>query len=153
MILRSAVVRYFSFNLRARARIYALFTKKDHGKTNMDQDIYTLCRYILSQCKKTLTKDQKLLLVMNADTDAIHKEQDPKTQDAYMLNTMTRRVADELSIPFIDLTEAFLSDYRSNNTLFTFKIDGHWNKRTHLLVGGLISRFIQERGWCTRGTI
>jgi hypothetical protein len=155
----SALVRYLYLNLYLPERIPSLnsyFKRRDRDyQINIDVEkqlenlelLRSLCEHIFSQMKAALRPEAKLLLVMDANRGAIYKGADPKEQKWYQVTSMVRDAAGQQSIPFLDLTDAFTSDYKINKRVFEFKSDGHWNERAHLVVGETISKFIQDQKW------
>ena len=155
----SAIIRYVCLNLSLDERVYRLNnllkgqTPLYEMNVEIDKEIENLkllrglCEHIFSQFTAALGSDVRLLLVMDANRSGIYKEVNLKEQKSYLLTTMVRDSAKQQSIPFIDLTDAFVSDYRTNKQTFEFKSDGHWNERAHFIVGKTISKFIQEHKW------
>jgi len=158
---RSAIARYFAYNLQLYSRLNALYYKLkgiDVNKAyemNIKVDcaianhgmIQSLCNYIFLQCKSLLFPDAKLLLIIPSNIGVIYEGKNPKTEKVYALIKIAEDAAGELSIPFLDLNEAFILDYKNNRQPFDFKCDGHWNERGHLIVGKAIAAFIQENKW------
>lgn len=155
---KSSIIRYLWFNLNLNQSILFLKDKLkgegietnvkiDEAIKNLDE-IKSLCHHIFTKYKEASGADTKLLLVIDANRQAIYEKKDPTAEKSYTLNIIANRAADELSIPFLDLTPVFISDYKNNRQRFDFKYDGHWNKRTHSLVAGIISIFILKHGWC-----
>ena len=58
---------------------------------------------------------------------------------------------DEYSLPYLDLTDAFVEDYRLNGKKFDFLYDGHFNAHGHQVMGTAIARHILETGWLDGG--
>ncbi|HAZ09616.1 MAG TPA: hypothetical protein DCY56_00710 [Candidatus Omnitrophica bacterium] len=155
----SSIFRYLHYNLNIRESLYFLSSKfkgRDF-KMNVDIDgitanldnIRDLCYNIFSKYKETLGLDTKFLLVMDGDRETIYKGNDPKKEKLYALNMIAYDTAEKLSIPFIDLNDIFIADYKNNKKQFNFKYDKHWNERGHFLAGSAVAKFLLDHGWCS----
>lgn len=156
---RSSIARYIFYNLDINRPIYALsdmFKNRDF-KMNVEindimaniDNIKDLCYIIFSKYKEALGPATKLLLVMDGDRDTIYKGNDPRKEKLYALNMIAYDTAEKLSMPFIDLNDIFIADYKNNKKHFNFKYDKHWNERGHSLVGSAIAKFLLDHGWCS----
>ena len=157
----SSIARYILYNLEINRSIYVLrgiFNNKnfkmsvdiDEMTANLD-NIRGLCYNIFSKYKETLGLDTKFLLVMDGDRETIYKGNDPKKEKLYALNMIAYDTAEKLSIPFIDLNDIFIADYKNNKKQFNFKYDKHWNERWHFLAGSAVVKFLLDHRWCSYG--
>lgn len=115
---------------------------KDHESNRF------FARYVLGEMT-ALSKRHgfKLLFVMDGVREAVYA-MEPRTQwEVAKLNAMAGRLAQELDLNFVDLQEAFASDYGHNGERFEFAFDWHWNARGNLVVAEVVERELVTRGW------
>jgi GDSL-like Lipase/Acylhydrolase family len=161
-VKHSATFRYFYGNLVFRYRFWTLnslfkIKKEVDERYRMNIDVWqtlaelntykSLCRYVFPQMKRAMKSDQKLLLFMDADRQAIYEGIDPRSQPLYQLTRILMETAAESGIPVLDLTDAFLADYRQNHKKFDFNVDGHWNERGHEVVARALTRYLNTLQW------
>jgi hypothetical protein len=154
---KSSVLRYLYLNLDLDHFVSFLVCRFKNEKVEMYvktkeivdnlTSIESLCSYIFYRFKKISGPETKLLLIMDTNRDAIYEGKDPRDAEIYSLNKIASDTARQLSIPFIDMQNAFMADYKKNKKLFDFRCDKHWNSNAHFIAGKTISKFIQEQKW------
>jgi hypothetical protein len=110
--------------------------------------IRDVARYLFSKLLQELPDNRKLLLVMDANRHAIYAGKDPRKETVDSVMSAVAEEADDLAIPVLDLTEAFISDFRTHHERFDFPHDYHWNSRGHMVVGRAIADFFYRNHWC-----
>ena len=110
--------------------------------------IREIAQYLFSNLLQELPKNRKLLLVMDANRHAIYAGKDPRKEKVESVMSAVTKEAEDLAIPVLDLTEAFVSDFRKRHERFDFPHDYHWNSRGHAVVGSAIAEFFVSNDWC-----
>lgn len=159
-ILRKSVLMrflYFQIELPHRiARLRSAFTKREKVEGNifflralkLEKSIIEVTRHIFTEYKQLSDRyEVKLLLVIDAPRQYIYRNENPREAKVYRFNEIALKLASEIGIEIIDLTDNFVNDYKTNQHRFDFTNDGHWNERGHRVVGQTISRFLVEQGW------
>ncbi len=162
VIPRSKVLRFlfgqmFLENrlLRLKDRLLNLFGRGRDVEQNVTLDflqmkdtIAALTRHIFSEFARLSDRyGVKLLLIIDAPREHIYRGEDPRSARVYWFNELSRQLAHETGIKFIDLTDVFLRDYQLHRIRFNPTNDGHWYERGHRLVAQTLSESLLERGW------
>ena len=154
LLFKSRTVRYFYFNLKLKdinfTRQFINKPKPGTYEANVevgllrDWDLINdLTRHMFIEFKRIADKRHaRLLLVMDTPRQYIYRGQDPRQCVAYKLNDIARKNARSLGIPFLDLTDGFITDYAKHHKIFEFKWDGHWSAYGHGVAGAATSDFI-----------
>jgi hypothetical protein len=77
---------------------------------------------------------------MDGVREAIYAGKPRAEWAVYQLNELAAELTTELSLPFLDLQEAFAADYAARGIRFEYPFDWHWNKHANHLVGTTIAR-------------
>jgi hypothetical protein len=91
--------------------------------------------------------NSRLLLVIDAPRHEIYKGIAVAEAPEYVYNQLVQESSEKLEIPFLDLTETFLTDYAEKASWFSFVKDYHWNEYGHKLAGQTIAREIVQYSW------
>jgi len=84
----------------------------------------------------------RLLLVVDADRQAIYRGEDPRKSRIYVMNQAVMDVAGDLGVWVVDLTEVFTAAWAEENQRFDFELDGHWNRHGHSLVADAVKTWL-----------
>ena len=155
---QSRTFRYFYGNLTLKFEWEPgnfLFKKKGPQEFRMnvplkevlskEADIASLMRHVMKELISLSGRDVPLLILMDADREAIHAGKDPTKEESYRLIRMVQDVTAEFSVPCVSLTGIFESDYRKNRQLLNYPNDFHWNPRAHHLVAEAGSEFLARQ--------
>lgn len=133
---RQSLEEKFQMNINVKEAVKDLDLIKD------------IARYLFSKLIQELPDNRKLLLVMDANRHAIYAGKDPRKETVDSVMSAVAEEAEDLDIPVLDLTEAFVSDFRTHHERFDFSHDYHWNSRGHAVVGRAIANFFDRNNWC-----
>lgn len=151
----SATFRYFFYQKKVRpARILrSLFGRDKVYEANVDVEqlqrhwpqIEAATDYLFRRLQEVSAHyDAKLLMVMDADRQAIYAGRSPNEPGGVSrLSNLAAELAARHSIPFLDLTTAFLEDWNENRSRFEFARDNHWNQRGHMKAAAAIASFLK----------
>ena len=81
---------------------------------------------------------------MDSPREAIYLGRPPGTLDVYRLNRIAAETAEQVGLPFFDLTDAFVDEYARRKSRFEFQTDSHWNVRAHELVASQIATRVES---------
>lgn len=149
----SALVRYLAYNLDFLVK---LTTADDTstGNAALSDHMYdtalieTLDRYTFQQFVDIARQtDSKVLLIMDAPRCSFYDGTPPQEAPEYTLNRIASDMAQQVGIPFLDLTPCFEADYAIHNKRFDFTGDGHWNAYGHRLVADAVFQELLRLGW------
>lgn len=84
----------------------------------------------------------RLLLVVDADRQAIYSGEDPRESRIHIMNQAVIDVAGDLGVWVVDLAEVFSAAWAAENQRFDFELDGHWNRHGHSLVADAIKTWL-----------
>jgi hypothetical protein len=102
----------------------------DHRKNRL------FARYVMAEMKALAVKHGfKLAFMMDGVREAVYAGTNPDTYAVGQLNRIARDVTAELALPFLDLHEVFVADWRRHGQRFEFSYDWHWNERANRIVG------------------
>lgn len=82
----------------------------------------------------------RVLFAMDCPREALYAGKDPRALDVYRLNRLASAEARRAGLSLIDLTEAFVEDYRRFGKRFDFSNDNHWNAHGHDVVAHELAR-------------
>ena len=85
----------------------------------------------------------RLLLVMDANRAAIYSGTETRANGASTLNILAAEIAARHRISFLDLTQAFASDWQMRSERLEFQSDAHWNLRGHKIAANAIVRALR----------
>lgn len=85
--------------------------------------------------------DSELLLVLDADREAIY-EGEPPSSEALRYLQIVDNAATYLEIDYVDLYGPFAEDFLKRGEAFSSKVDYHWNERGHAVVGQVVTDWI-----------
>jgi lysophospholipase L1-like esterase len=142
ILRKSALVRWFHINLNVQA--LTLWTMGHTYAANVDVEaveaqranISTATRYVL----KALKAEGRIPLLLVVD--APHRDVYAGTLKASpvrWMNELVKEQANALSIPLIDLTDAFAAQYEQDGQPFDFPHDSHWNAHGHAVAAQAIA--------------
>ena len=112
-------------------------------------EIVVATDYLLARLKNVAADHGvKLAVVMDAPRNKIYgglgKDE---VGGAYRLNRMVAESARRLSVPFIDLYDAFEADWRIHGEPFEHRSDAHWNTHAHDVVANAVYEFLRVSQW------
>lgn len=154
LLFRSRTVRFLYFNCKLKDRRFFsnFLNKPDPGRfqANIDTTILNdwdaieaLTDHIFVELKREAGKRHvRLILTMDTPRQFIYRGQDPRECVAYKLNTLAERLARRHGIPFLDLTDAFISDFAKRHKRFEYKWDGHWSAYGHKIAGSAAADYL-----------
>jgi lysophospholipase L1-like esterase len=154
---KSTLIRFLYYQMALSERVSMLkhLFKKieveqnvDLSALELDESIIGVTRHVFKEFK-LLSKQHGVKLLLSIDTPRsyIYSNKNTRKSKVYRFNLISLNAANEIGIEIIDLTDAFVDDYKRNRQRFEFKIDGHWNSRGHRVVGQTISKFLVEQKW------
>lgn len=153
VLARSALVRYLAYNLDYLTRIKLMrmnqpveLQAEDTGERRAQ--LSALVQYAFAQyASVAASHGSRLLVVLDAPREDIYRGRSLEESDIFIYHDITRSVADEQDIAFLDLTDAFSRDYEMNRQSFNFENDYHWNEYGHRLVAASLLDQILALGW------
>jgi hypothetical protein len=157
LVRHSALARYLIVNLeiqRGASAVEDLFrgdlreyeANVDVSRNVLLKDREALdrfLRYALGALFET-TKgcDARLLLVLDANRQAIYAGEDPRESRIHIMNQAVMDVAGDLGVWVVDLAEVFSAAWAAENQRFDHELDGHWNRHGHSLVADAIKTWL-----------
>ncbi len=149
----SSTVRYAVANLKVVARIRNLFTSNASTPSynaNIDVEqvaaqkakIGRATAYVL----ETLVQEYRgksVIVMMDAPRHDIYADTLERSTVRW-LNELLRNSCESVGIPFIDLTEGFLRQYRAEHVHFETEWDWHWNQNGHLTAARQLRKRLAE---------
>ena len=156
---QSSLIRYFMYNLNFLPYITArdqsvIRVEGNTGLTSDDQLIQSLdqrmVRYVFEALLNIIAEsNSQLMIVMDTDRDQLYRG--TPVDEWYHVNRynlLVAAIADELEIPYIDMTQPFLNDYQIHGKAFDYgELDFHWNAYGHAVVAQTLGNEIVRRGW------
>lgn len=148
MIYSSALVRYLSIYGNIKSRWKSIQT----GKYNQNIDPIRVKKInnkidrateVLLNSIKNENPDSRILFVMDGLRNDIYKNT-VSTSNLAWLHTLMKEKVTAKKMEFIDLTAAFLTDYRQYKTHFESETDYHWNEYGHQKVAEMVERYLVE---------
>jgi hypothetical protein len=88
--------------------------------------------------------DARLLLVIDADREAIYRGTSPSPGST---NPLATAIAARHEIPFVDLGPAFAASWAADHRRFEFAADYHWNEYGHVVAAAAIAAALRAEGW------
>lgn len=163
MLRRSALVRFLTINLDVIntsplfSKLFYAETRRNEATGDAHQTLFTqnefrdkLLDYILTQYLDTSHKyGFRLLLVVDANRQAIYANQDPTSLADYRLTMSTKAIAQKLGIPMVDLLNPFVKAWNTSKTRFDWEIDEHWNSYGHETIARAVQDWLimNPQGW------
>jgi len=159
LLYKSAIIRFLYFNLYLNERIpaiYSLFRKNEkryEANVNLAdikdvERLNSITFHIFNEYIKLAKRyNTKIALIMDAPRAAIYSGSSPYKAEVYTLNKIVKENAKKLNIPFYDMTETFIEDYKKNHLRFEEAIDWHYNQYGHKIVANALSIFLLKLGW------
>lgn len=156
LISRSALIRYLVINLDLANRLAYAYNRINGDRQryagNMettssllsDKPVLTgLVRYVLQEAN-TIALEQgfKVVFVMDANRNAVYKNEDPEASVIHVLNEVLKAETARLGITSVDLTNAFRKVWLDSKQRFEWAVDGHWNDKGHQVVASKLDKLL-----------
>ncbi len=117
----------------------AVDTRKiaDHASNRL------FARYVMVEMKKLAAEHNfKLAFAMDAVREAVYAGRNAGDYEVGMLNRIAADLAQEQDLPFLDLQDAFATDFALHGQRFEFAYDWHWNEHANALVARKFVQFL-----------
>lgn len=149
LLRRSALVRYFVFNLGATDVVEKLGARHAEVGANIKlaavaanrDDIRRATRYIFTRMREAFG-ERRVLIVMDAPRIGIYTGH--IDDELKFLHALTAEMAQQVGFTVLDLTEPMRRAYAVDQVRFESQWDGHWNEYGHTFVAGYVEGALRE---------
>jgi hypothetical protein len=139
LLLKSALVRYLTFNLKIRQVVRDMFHHREYSgnvairSVEEHRDlIETAATYVFERLSEE-NRGKRVIIVMAAPRQDIYDGTLAQSRVLF-LNELVQRLSSAHGFELLDLTEPMLEDYRINHIPFNSPLDAHWNAYGHAFV-------------------
>lgn len=154
LLRQSAIIRYLLFNAKVNLLGGQLVRE---GSAQQDDEfgdgigfvtsgkqhvLRMAARYIVEKLRID-HPGKTLVFVIDADRGAIYESPEPpkRLYDSFLLEEACKQHGGD----FVDLTEAFHTDYREQGRKFDFEFDDHWNAYGNFVVANTVYDYLVRR--------
>jgi hypothetical protein len=151
-IRATALARYFYYRQDVRGNMLPFFRKQSipyeanidvAAVQNVQGDIEVVTDYSFGRIKAVATANNThLLLLMDGVRSDIYNE---SSSNASVLNGIAQKTSERHTIPFMDLHDYLMADWKEHKMRFEFLSDNHWNEHGHQIAAKAIKDYIDSQ--------